>query len=77
MPHTDIRLTFPEYKGDPMNIKEVQRFLLDLFDAARKNRTKPFYYHFTTAVDTENIRRVFQDVKDTILDQNLRQLMMQ
>ena len=32
---------------------------------------KAIYYHFTCATDTENIRRVFKNVKDTLLKINL------
>ena len=30
-------------------------------------KVMPLYHHFTVAVDTNNIRIVFKDVKDTIL----------
>ena len=34
---------------------------------------KIIYSHFTCATDTENIRFVFADVKDTILQLNLKE----
>ncbi|XP_022065770.2 LOW QUALITY PROTEIN: guanine nucleotide-binding protein subunit alpha-13b [Acanthochromis polyacanthus] len=43
----------------------------------REQQQKPLYHHFTTAINTENIRLVFRDVKDTILHDNLKQLMLQ
>jgi len=42
-----------------------------------RNNEKPLYHHFTVAVDTNNIRIVFKDVKDTILKKNLDALLLQ
>ena len=38
---------------------------------------KIIYSHFTCATDTENIRFVFHAVKDTILQENLKDIMLQ
>ncbi len=58
--------------------EKVQAFMVDCFRAKRRDATqKPLYHHFTTAINTENIRLVFRDVKDTILHDNLKQLMLQ
>ena len=68
---------FPQFRGNHLGITDVQNFILSLFDSRRRERTKPLFHHFTTAVDTENIRFVFQAVKDTILQDNLKSLMLQ
>lgn len=68
---------FPEFKGDPHNLDDVKTFLLSIFDSRRRERSKPLFHHYTTAIDTENIKLVFQDVKDTILHDNLRLIMLQ
>ncbi|KAJ7989887.1 hypothetical protein DPEC_G00309140 [Dallia pectoralis] len=69
---------FPEYAGEPYNLPDVQRFLVECFRGKRRDAPqKPLYHHFTTAINTENIRLVFRDVKDTILHDNLKQLMLQ
>ncbi|RUS76341.1 hypothetical protein EGW08_015903 [Elysia chlorotica] len=73
----DLSQYFPEFKGDPRSLEDVKNFLCDLFDSRRRERAKPLFHHFTTAIDTENIKHVFQDVKDTILHDNLRTLMFQ
>ena len=75
--HSDIRKYLPNFRGDPVDIKDVQGFLLDMFDNVRRNRERALFHHFTTATDTENIKYVFAAVKDTILQNNLRQLMLQ
>lgn len=74
---SDIREYFPEYTGDPFDVESVQMFFVDMFDHIRRDRKRPFYYHFTTAIDTENIKVVFSAVKDTILQKNINQLMLQ
>lgn len=63
-----------DWNGDCL---QVRYYLLSMFESSRKDRKRPFFYHFTTAVDTENIRRVFQDCRAIILEQNLKSLMMQ
>ena len=75
--HVSIKDTFPDYEGDPHNLTDVQNFMLGLFDDRRRERNKPLFHHFTTAIDTENIKFVFQAVKDTILQDNLKSLMLQ
>ena len=75
--HVSIADYFPDFQGDPKDTNAVKAFQLHLFDSRRRERNKPLFHHFTTAVDTENIKHVFQDVKDTILHDNLRSLMLQ
>uniref|UniRef100_A0A8C5DDS6 Guanine nucleotide-binding protein subunit alpha-13-like n=1 Tax=Gouania willdenowi TaxID=441366 RepID=A0A8C5DDS6_GOUWI len=69
---------FPDYSGPEHSLPDVQAFMVECFRAKRRDATqKPLYHHFTTAINTENIRLVFRDVKDTILHDNLKQLMLQ
>ncbi|KAM5229362.1 LOW QUALITY PROTEIN: guanine nucleotide-binding protein subunit alpha-12 [Ctenodactylus gundi] len=72
-----IQKHFPEFRGDPRRLQDVQRFLVQCFDRKRRNRSRPLFHHFTTAIDTENIRFVFHAVKDTILQENLKDIMLQ
>ncbi|XP_068825730.1 guanine nucleotide-binding protein subunit alpha-12 isoform X2 [Capricornis sumatraensis] len=72
-----IKKHFPDFRGDPHRLEDVQRFLVQCFDRKRRNRSKPLFHHFTTAIDTENIRFVFHAVKDTILQENLKDIMLQ
>ncbi|XP_076460051.1 guanine nucleotide-binding protein subunit alpha-13-like [Babylonia areolata] len=67
---------FPAFTGNPRDIDVVKAFELKLFNSRCRDTEKPLFHHFTTAVDTENIKHVFQDVKDTILHDNLRSLML-
>ncbi|CAG06597.1 unnamed protein product, partial [Tetraodon nigroviridis] len=57
---------FPEYTGPEHSLADIQAFMVECFRARRRDATqKPLYHHFTTAINTENIRLVFRDVKDT------------
>lgn len=75
--YSDFSRYMPNFRGDHRDLKDVQGFLLDMFDNVRRNRDRALFHHFTTATDTENIKYVFAAVKDTILQNNLRQLMLQ
>ncbi|GAB1297003.1 Guanine nucleotide-binding protein subunit alpha-13 [Apodemus speciosus] len=73
-----IKDYFLEFEGDPHCLRDVQKFLVECFRGKRRDQQqRPLYHHFTTAINTENIRLVFRDVKDTILHDNLKQLMLQ
>ncbi|GAB1600992.1 guanine nucleotide-binding protein subunit alpha-13-like isoform X2 [Argonauta hians] len=73
----NIKDYFSNYSKDPHSITDVQSFILDMFDNKRRNKSGLLYHHFTTAIDTENIRFVFDSVKSKILQDNLRTLMLQ
>ncbi|TUB19708.1 Guanine nucleotide-binding protein subunit alpha-12 [Bagarius yarrelli] len=68
---------FSDFRGDPRRLDDVQNYLVQCFKRKRRNRSKPLFHHFTTAIDTENIRFVFHAVKDTILQENLKDIMLQ
>ena len=68
---------FPDYSGDPYDLEQVQEFLIQMFDSVRRLKQKRLFAHCTTAVDTENIKLVFNDVKSTILHRNISALMLQ
>jgi guanine nucleotide-binding protein subunit alpha-12 len=74
---TDIRWYYPQFSGDPHNLRDVQMFLLNMFANVRREPKTTLYHHFTTAIDTHNIEVVFNSVKDTILNRNLESLMLQ
>ncbi|CAG9862368.1 unnamed protein product [Phyllotreta striolata] len=74
---TNIRWYFPQFAGNPHSLQDVQNFILKMFTSVKQDPKKPLYHHFTTAIDTENIKVVFNSVKDTILHRNLEILMLQ
>ncbi|CEF60383.1 G-protein alpha subunit, group 12 family and Guanine nucleotide binding protein (G-protein), alpha subunit family and G protein alpha subunit, helical insertion domain and P-loop containing nucleoside triphosphate hydrolase domain-containing protein [Strongyloides ratti] len=77
LPQSNIKNYFADFKGDPLKLNDVQCFIIEKFEKTRQDKYRPFFYHFTTAIDTENIRRVFKDCRETILEMNLKMLNMQ
>jgi len=73
-----------EFKGDPFDVTDVKNFVLSMFlsqinlekSSAGSTYKKTIYHHFTVATNTENIRLVFDSVKDSILRKNLDELML-
>lgn len=72
----DINHYFSKFKGDPWNIEDVKNFLVNFFIETKRDPKKKLYHHFTTAVNTENIENVFNAVKNTILCNNLNQVVL-
>jgi len=59
-----------EEKGDAESAKE---FILGMFMSVNPDpEGRRIFPHFTQATDTENIKRVFQDVREHVLEQNLK-----
>ncbi|CAF0764408.1 unnamed protein product [Rotaria sordida] len=78
--HVELDSSFLKYKkSEPNEDPEVTRakyFIRDEFlriSTAGGNNRHSCYPHFTCAVDTENIRRVFNDCRDIIQRIHLRQ----
>lgn len=62
---------FPEYTGGP-DVQKAARYVLWRF--TQLNRAKlPIYPHLTQATDTKGIEQVFMDIKDTIVQNALRE----
>lgn len=64
----------PGKKQDP---EDAKNYICKLYEQQainhdKRDERKMLYPHFTCATDTENIRRVFSDVKDTVLLKSLR-----
>lgn len=76
-PETDIRWYFPQFTGNSHSMQDVETFILSMFKEVKRDVKKTLYHHFTTAVDTDNIKVVFNCVKETILQRNLEILMLQ
>lgn len=76
-PETDIRWYFPQFTKNSHSIQDVEDFIVGMFTSVKREPRKALYYHFTTAVDTENIKVVFNYVKDTILRRNLASIMLE
>jgi len=67
-----IKDCFPEYKGDG-SAEDAGEFIKLQFFAVNKTGKK-IYAHFTTCTDTQNVEKVFRDVKDVIVQRNLEEV---
>ena len=63
--------------ADSRNLEDVKNFELEMFTKRRRDTSRPLFHHFTTAIDTENIKMVFEATKETILQNNIDNLMLQ
>ncbi|XP_015236959.1 PREDICTED: guanine nucleotide-binding protein subunit alpha-11-like [Cyprinodon variegatus] len=68
---SDLATFFPDYKGPTGDAESAKKFIEKMYVQLHKGRHKPLYTHFTCATDTENIRVVFNSVKDTIFLENM------
>ncbi len=60
------------HTGTPGDAEEAKAFILQLFQSVNPDPNKRIFPHFTQATDTENIKRVFQDVREHVLEENLK-----
>lgn len=67
---SDLRKYFPEFSGQMQNVEDAKTFILGMYEERSVDKT--LYQHFTCATDTNNIRKVFKDVKDTVLLKSLK-----
>ncbi|KAG8855304.1 Guanine nucleotide-binding protein alpha-2 subunit [Tulasnella sp. 330] len=70
LPRVPLERYFPEYTGGP-DINKAAKYILWRFTQANRARLS-VYPHLTQATDTSNIRLVFAAVKETILQNALR-----
>ena len=67
---------FPEYDGPKYDAMAARDFVLEMFLAENSYPKKQIFSHFTCATDTENIRIVFESVKQTILEKHMEDFML-
>ncbi|KAJ6246143.1 g protein alpha i subunit [Anaeramoeba flamelloides] len=61
---------FPEYKGGN-DVDEGKNFIKNQFLSLNRNEEKQIYSYFTSAIDPDNIKKVFQAVNDTLLQKKM------
>ncbi|XP_075913163.1 guanine nucleotide-binding protein subunit alpha-11-like isoform X2 [Petromyzon marinus] len=87
--HSHLADYFPQFSGPRKDAEAARQFILQMFlDLNRegeqddyedgggggRHEEKTIYSHFTCGTDTKNIRRVFEGVKDTILEWNIKRM---
>lgn len=70
---SDLQNYFPHFTGRRQNADDAKDFIKRMYEqrAINNNERKTLYPHFTCATDTNQIRKVFEDVKDTVLLKSL------
>uniref|UniRef100_A0A8C6SM23 Uncharacterized protein n=1 Tax=Neogobius melanostomus TaxID=47308 RepID=A0A8C6SM23_9GOBI len=68
IPRSHLATYFPEFSGKfvyslPHAAKE---FILQMYTNLHRGHEKRLYAHYTCATDTDNIKKVFKSVKDTV-----------
>jgi len=65
---TDLAQFFPEYEGGK-NFESAANFIRSKYEEKNRNpRHKTIYSHFTCATDTQQLAKVFDSIKDIILN---------
>lgn len=62
---------FPDYTGPKCDYMQAREFIAKMFINSNPERSADIYPHFTCATDTENIKFVFDVVKNHILQQHI------
>lgn len=70
----DLRCCYSMYTGG-CDIEKATRFIREMFQKQNANDGRQIYTHVTTAIDTQNIRFVFNVVQDILLRATLDELM--
>lgn len=63
---------FPNFLDFPRNAGDGKRFINRMFNEQRADNNRYIYAHYTQATDEENIRVVFDGVREAVLQMNLR-----
>jgi len=71
--HSHLVDYFPEFRGEKHDDKAARQFVLEMYLAQNPDPERACYSHFTCATDTENIKLVFCAVKDTLLQNALKE----
>ncbi|XP_051551519.1 guanine nucleotide-binding protein subunit alpha-11-like isoform X1 [Myxocyprinus asiaticus] len=74
---SDLKTYYPEFKGKRRDMQDAMLFIRKLYlqeAVCRETKnSKIIYHHFTCATDTSHIRKVFSDVKDTVLIKSIEE----
>ncbi|XP_036590286.1 guanine nucleotide-binding protein subunit alpha-15 [Trichosurus vulpecula] len=86
IPTSHLVTYFPSFPGPKQDAEAAKQFILDMYTgiytgsgdakgSTRKNsRSRRLFSHYTCATDTHNIRKVFKDVRDSVLARYLDEI---
>jgi len=69
-----LRLCFPDYDGRDGHYEDATKYIQERFLEVNEMPGRLIFPHFTNATDTDNVKRVFENCKAVILDNNLKKL---
>ncbi|KAJ3610364.1 hypothetical protein NHX12_022456 [Muraenolepis orangiensis] len=70
IPHSHLADYFPTFRGPRGDVAAAKEFILQLYKEQHVGHPKGLYHHYTCGTDTENIRHIFSNVKDIIMEIN-------
>eukprot|EP00300_Choanocystis_sp_HF-7_P022698 c22144_g1_i1.p1 GENE.c22144_g1_i1~~c22144_g1_i1.p1 ORF type:complete len:344 (+),score=-20.94 c22144_g1_i1:71-1102(+) len=70
--NSDITESFPDFKGKPDDEKDVKTFICQQYSSCVQ-KSMPLHIHFTCALDTHQVRTVFESVKTVLTQKSLFQ----
>ncbi|XP_018586597.1 guanine nucleotide-binding protein subunit alpha-11-like [Scleropages formosus] len=77
---SDLHAYFPTFAGKKRDAEAAMKFIRTMYlqqavkkEKAKDEKSKSVYTHYTCATDTQNIRKVFNDIKDTVLVRSLEE----
>ncbi|XP_070271863.1 guanine nucleotide-binding protein subunit alpha-15 isoform X1 [Myotis yumanensis] len=86
IPTSHLATYFPSFQGPKQDAEAAKQFILGMYssmyagcadaaDGGRKgSRSRRLFSHYTCATDTQNIRTVFKDVRDSVLARYLDEI---
>ncbi|XP_020864708.1 guanine nucleotide-binding protein subunit alpha-15 isoform X1 [Phascolarctos cinereus] len=86
IPTSHLATYFPGFPGPKQDAEAAKQFILDMYTgiytgsgdvkgSTRKNsHSRRLFSHYTCATDTHNIRKVFKDVRDSVLARYLDEI---
>ncbi|KAJ3278204.1 guanine nucleotide-binding protein subunit alpha [Borealophlyctis nickersoniae] len=70
--HSNIKRYFPDFDGEPNDVKNAGRYVRKKFQSQSKDPDKKIYTHFTTGTDTSNMKVVISAVRDIVTRMSLQ-----
>jgi len=72
--HVPLKKIFEDYDG-PNTCEKASEFIKNQFLALNENSSRSIYTHITIATDTENMKLVFSDIRNVIIQKVLKSVL--
>lgn len=76
---SDIADYFPKFTGEKKSEKDGKNFLASMFqqrfiECENGGKDRKLFIHCTCATDTKNMKKIFDDLQETVLGQHIEEL---